>query len=62
MSMWGNFRSLLDERLHCAPCGKDGRVLPPHVLDLACQCKPTQDAEQPELVIHHDPQRGGVDG
>lgn len=30
-----------------------------HVLKSDCFCRPTPDPEEPDLLIHHDRERGG---
>jgi hypothetical protein len=58
--MWAIWRAGADDSLHVAPCdGDGGPLVGGHVLRPDCFCRPTPDSEEPELLIHHDRERGG---
>jgi hypothetical protein len=46
-------------QFHVLPVDEWGVVVPPHVRHDECKCAPSRDPEQPRIVIHHDPERGG---
>lgn len=57
MSMWGVWRPDGDE-IHIVPCDRDGHVIGGHSR-AECFCRPKPDPEYPEVIVHHDPERGG---
>jgi hypothetical protein len=61
MSKWAVITAF-DGNVHVVPCNEQtGGPLHPHVLTESCICEPRRDAEEPELLIHFDPERGGYD-
>lgn len=61
MSRWGVFPCYLSGVMvqHVAPCDEKGKILPPHLPLTICPCEPTRDDQSPDLIIHHDRERGG---
>lgn len=59
MSLWMQMRSSFDNHIHIVPVDEAGRVVNGHWLKYDCQCKPKMNEEDPEMLVHFDPNRGG---
>lgn len=61
MSRWAVWRAGADGSLHVAPCNDedDDKLVGGHVLAANCFCKPKFDEQNPDMLIHNDPERGG---
>lgn len=56
--MWGVFE--LKDRIHVIPCDRRGDMLPPHIADDRCPCRPeTVDVGEDDRLImsHHEIQK-----
>lgn len=50
---WGLFDKRDDGGIiHVVPCSDDGVVLPPHVLESQCPCRPHLDSVADVLLVH----------
>jgi hypothetical protein len=65
VSLWGQWTERGDDgsivAVHVVPCDNDRRVLNKHEQSETCWCKPRRDDNEPRVIVHNDPQRGGFD-
>ena len=59
MSQWATVTTIDDDRIHVLPCLDGKNYDATHQLSLDCWCRPTEDNEQPRVVVHNDRERGG---
>lgn len=58
MSQWGVFYEE-DGTRHVAPVLPDGRLTVKHSLHEYCPCGPKLESENPRIIVHQDPEKGG---
>lgn len=58
MSNWGIWPTD-DGEQHIVPCDERSNVIGGHIRSAACHCDPVPDADEPLVIIHNDPERGG---
>ena len=51
--MWGIFES--ESSVHVIPCDRRGDILPPHIADDLCSCRPDviEVGEDGQLIMNH---------
>jgi hypothetical protein len=62
VSGWGPWPDPNTGDVHIVPCDRERNVLGSHVQAPNCHCSPIRLADEPHVIVHNDPERGGFNG